>query len=101
MQSTVPFNILHVMVSVSVASRTCYVLFDGQAVSQANVVNYTTIAVATPAQTEREFTISITHELVPKFNLLVFFAREDGELIADLMEVKVDCELKEKVIETT
>ena len=61
------------------------------------MVNYTTIAVATSAQTEREFTISITHELVPSFRLLVFFAREDGELIADLMEIKVKCKLKEKV----
>ena len=63
------------------------------------MVNYVTIAMATPAQTEREFTLSITHELVPSFKLLVFFAREDGELIADLMEVKVKCELKERVRE--
>jgi len=62
-------------------------------------VNYTAVAVATPAQTEREFTISITHELVPSFKLLAFFAREDGELIADLIEVKVECELKEEVSE--
>lgn len=52
-----------------------------------------------PTQTETNFSISITHEMVPNFKLLVFFAREDGELIADLMEVKVKCELKEKVRE--
>ena len=63
------------------------------------MVNYTTIAAATPAQTKTEFTISITHGLVPSFKLLVFFAREDGELIADLMELKVMCKLKENVRE--
>ena len=60
-------------------------------------MNYTTIATATPAQTETEFTISITHDLVPSFKLLSFFVGEDGELIADLIEVNVKCELKEKV----
>ena len=63
------------------------------------MVNYTTLATDMPTQTETDFTISITHEMVPNFKLLVFFAREDGELIADLMEVKVKCELKEKVKE--
>ena len=62
-------------------------------------MDYATIASNTPTQREREFTISITHELAPNFQLLVFFAREDGELIADLIEVKVKCELKEKVRE--
>ena len=52
-----------------------------------------------PTQTATNFTIAVTHEMVPSFKLLVFFAREDGELIADLMEVKVKCELKEKVRE--
>ena len=61
------------------------------------MVNYTSITTVTPAPPKREFTISITHDLVPSFKLLVYFAREDGELIADLLEVKVKCELKEKV----
>lgn len=61
------------------------------------MVDYTSMASNTPALKEREFTISITHELAPSFQLLVFFAREDGELIADLIEVKVRCELKEEV----
>ena len=70
-----------------------------QTISQTNVVDYATIASSKPAQKETEFTISITHELAPSFQLLVFFAREDGELIADLLEVKVGCELKEEVRE--
>ena len=61
------------------------------------MVSYTSIATATPALTEREFPVSIAHEMVPSFKLLVFFAREDGELVADLMEIKVKCELKGKV----
>ena len=64
------------------------------------MVNYTTIETNTPTQAEMEFTISITHEMVPSFKLLVFLAREDGELIADLMELQVKCELKEKVAKT-
>jgi len=67
-----------------------------QTVSQANVVNYTAV-VADSIVRKQEFTISISYDLVPGFKLLVFFAREDGELVADMIEVKVMCELKHKV----
>lgn len=67
-----------------------------QTVSQANVVNYTAV-VADSVVRKQEFTISISYDLVPGFKLLVFFAREDGELVADMIEVKVMCELKHKV----
>ena len=52
-----------------------------------------------PGQTRMKFTVPITHALVPSFNLLVFFACNDGEIVADFVEVKVECDLKEKVKE--
>ena len=67
-----------------------------QTVGQANVVNYTT-AELDEAMRKHEFTITISYDLVPGFKLLVFFAREDGELVADMIEVKVMCEFKHKV----
>jgi len=67
-----------------------------QTVSQANVVSYIT-AEPDKAVQQHEFTISISYDLVPGFKLLVFFAREDGELVADMIEVKVMCEFKQKV----
>jgi len=63
------------------------------------VVNYTTIEATRQTQTRTKFTISIPHELMPSFYLLVFFVHDNGELVADLMQVKVKCELKEKVKE--
>ena len=62
-------------------------------------MNYSTIAATVPGQTRMKFTVPITHALVPGFNLLVFFARNDGEIVADFVEVKVECDLKEKVKE--
>ena len=54
-----------------------------------------------PAQTKMKLTIPITHTLAPSFNLLVFFARNNGEIVADFVGVKVECDLKEKVKERT
>jgi len=71
-----------------------------QTVGQANVVNYTT-AEPDKAVRKHEFTITISYDLVPGFKLLVFFAREDGELVADMIEVKVMCEFKHKVKRNT
>ena len=52
-----------------------------------------------PAQRRMKLTIPITHTLAPTFNLLVFFARSNGEIVADFVGVKVECDLKEKVKE--
>ena len=54
-----------------------------------------------PAQRRMKLTIPITHSLAPSFNLLVFFTRSNGEIVADFAEVKVECDLKEKVKERT
>ncbi len=39
----------------------------------------------------------VTHEMVPKVKVLGMFAREDGELVADLIELTVVCALKNHV----
>ncbi len=39
----------------------------------------------------------VTHEMVPKVKVLGLFAREDGELVADLIELTVACNLKNNV----
>ena len=36
--------------------------------------------------------------MVPKVKVLVVFARRDGELVADLIELPVDCALQNKVM---
>ena len=38
-----------------------------------------------------------THAMVPKIKLLGVFARADGELVADLIEVPVECEFENDV----
>ena len=42
----------------------------------------------------------VTYEMVPKVKVLGVFAREDGELIADLIELEVHCEFQNDVSQT-
>ena len=37
--------------------------------------------------------------MVPRIKVLGVFAREDGELVADLIELEVDCTLQHRVRE--
>ena len=39
----------------------------------------------------------VTYEMVPKVKVLGVFAREDGELVADLIELEVHCEFQNDV----
>ena len=39
----------------------------------------------------------VTHAMVPRAKVLGVVAREDGELVADLIEVPVTCELEHAV----
>jgi hypothetical protein len=38
-----------------------------------------------------------THEMVPRVKVLGVFAREDGELVADLIELDVKCSFRHRV----
>jgi len=44
-----------------------------------------------------QFSIKVTHNMTPRIKILSLFARLDGELVADLLELNVLCELKHKV----
>ncbi len=39
----------------------------------------------------------ITYEMIPRVKVLGVFAREDGELVADLIELDVQCSLRHRV----
>lgn len=39
----------------------------------------------------------VTHEMIPRVKVLGVFAREDGELVADLIELDVQCILRHRV----
>ena len=39
----------------------------------------------------------ITYEMLPRIKVLGVFAREDGELVADLIELDVQCSLRHRV----
>lgn len=39
----------------------------------------------------------VTFEMVPRVKVLGLFAREDGELVADLIELEVACDLRNDV----
>ena len=39
----------------------------------------------------------VTHEMLPKVKVLGVFGREDGELVADLIELDVYCSLEHRV----
>ena len=47
--------------------------------------------------TQTNFTLPVTHNMVPKTKILAGFARTDGELVMDLLEIEIDCELEHKV----
>ena len=40
---------------------------------------------------------TVTREMVPQVKALAMFAREDGELVADLIELPVCCEIEDRV----
>ena len=40
---------------------------------------------------------TVTREMVPRVKTLAMFAREDGELVADMIELPVCCEIESKV----
>ena len=41
--------------------------------------------------------VPITHEGVPRVKILAVVARDDGELVADLIEIQVSCQLEHEV----
>ena len=47
--------------------------------------------------TSTEVSFRVTHEMVPRIKVLGVFACEDGELVADLIELEVDCTLRHRV----
>ena len=49
--------------------------------------------------TSTQVSFRVTHEMVPRIKVLGVFAREDGELVADLIELEVDCTLRHRVRE--
>ena len=40
---------------------------------------------------------TVTHKMVPHVKVLGLYARTDGELVADLIELNVQCKLKNNV----
>ena len=56
-----------------------------------------TLAASGQAVNEASIALPITASMVPGARVLVGFARTDGELVMDLLEVKVDCQLENKV----
>lgn len=40
---------------------------------------------------------NVTHEMVPSIKVLGVIARRDGELVADLIELNVECTLQNNV----
>ena len=55
------------------------------------------LAASGQAVNEASIALPITASMVPGARVLVGFARTDGELVMDLLEVKVDCQLENKV----
>jgi len=47
--------------------------------------------------TSAQASFRVTHEMSPRVKVLGLFAREDGELVADLIELEVDCDLRNDV----
>ncbi len=56
-----------------------------------------TMAASGQAVNEASIVLPITASMVPGARVLAGFARTDGELVMDLLEIKVDCQLENKV----
>ena len=44
-----------------------------------------------------QITFNVTHEMVPRVKILGLYVRIDGEIVADLIELNVQCKLKNLV----
>ncbi|XP_064400639.1 C3 and PZP-like alpha-2-macroglobulin domain-containing protein 8 [Halichondria panicea] len=78
-ESTVPFTYLHLLV-----------------IAQGSIQEHT-FELERGGVTTATVSFRVTHEMVPKVKVLGLFAREDGELVADLIELTVACDLKNDV----
>ena len=47
--------------------------------------------------TSAEVSFRVTYDMVPRVKVLGVFAREDGELVADLIELDIECSLQHRV----
>ena len=47
--------------------------------------------------TSAKVSFRITYAMLPRVKVLGVFAREDGELVADLIELDIDCSLQHRV----
>ena len=51
----------------------------------------------TSGVTQSGFGLPVTFSMVPGIKILAGCAREDGELVLDMLELKVECQLEHKV----
>ena len=51
----------------------------------------------TSGVTQSGFSIPVTSSMVPGIKILAGFARKDGELVLDMLELQVECQLEHKV----
>lgn len=65
-------------------------------ISQGSIQEHT-YNVARQGATSATVSFRVTHQMVPKVKVLGLFAREDGELVADLIEVDIRCSLENQV----
>ena len=65
-------------------------------ISQGSIQEHT-YSLARRGATSARVSFRVTHQMVPKVKVLGLFAREDGELVADLIEVEVRCDLENEV----
>lgn len=60
-------------------------------------IQHHTYGVDRGGSTSTVVSFRVTHSMVPKVKVLGFFARDDGELVADLIELEIRCDLQNRV----
>ena len=102
--STTPLTLLHYIVSINLNTSLKLCDIVDQVISGDNILLHNKLDVATSSDegvTQTGFTVPITHNMVPKTKILAGFARTDGELVMDLLEIEIECELEHKVKQCT
>ena len=70
-----------------------------QVIAQGGVVLHNVIDTAKSGVgvKDTDFSFTVSHNMTPRIKVLSLFARFDGELVADLLQLNVLCELEHKV----